>query len=70
MAKKVNKTRVDESRTLYTCGSCGWGIWDTSHHNMDMDGKPICLVCKWEEKRKRIRSESACEHWKRREEKL
>lgn len=63
------RSRTVEQEKGRTCGNCGWGIWDRSHINIDLDGNPICLVCKWEENRKRIRTEEACKHWKQRDEK-
>lgn len=69
MARQGRKTSVGVPKTLRTCGECGWGIWDMSHINRDLKGEPICVVCKFEERRKRIRTETACENWKPREEK-
>lgn len=66
MAKKqVQKTKKNEHEyILHTCGECGWGKFTYEMGNLDLAGKPICLECPHTEKRRRIRSERACDKWK------
>lgn len=59
MAKK--KLEIKET---HTCGECRFGVPDMDHSNLDMQGKPICVVCPYDKKRERIRSEKACDKWK------
>lgn len=62
MAKKQIK-QVPEYRK-HVCGECGWGEFSYEFRNLDVNGNPICLKCPYEERRKRLRSEPACDKWK------
>lgn len=61
--KKLLEEKAPEY-LLHTCGECEMGVPDTDHSNLDYQGRPICLTCPYETKRKRIRSERACDKWK------
>lgn len=60
----MSKKKVISSE-VHTCGECGWGMPYIEHSSMDYQGQPICVTCPYEPKRKRIRSEKACEKWKK-----
>lgn len=69
MAKKqILKAAAKNNEAEYlnhTCGDCGWGEFVNELSNLDLNGKPICLLCPHTPNRKRIRSERACVRWKR-----
>ena len=48
-------------------GECGWGEFYFKHSNLDMDGKPISLKCPFVQNRSMIRSEKACDKWKKKQ---
>lgn len=45
------------------CGDCGNGTWYKSDKNKDIQGLPICCLCKFH-KWAKVRSMRACENWK------
>lgn len=47
-------------KKIGVCGECANGEFYYTHRNLDIDGNPICLKCKYS-KRSRIRDEKACE---------
>lgn len=63
-SSKSNMKKKDEPQLIHTCGDCGWGVFYDEPHNLDLNGRPICLKCPYTENRKRIRSEKACDKWK------
>lgn len=61
---KIMAKKKIETKETHTCGECGCGVPYIEHSSMDYHGKPICITCPHEDKRKRIRSERACDKWK------
>lgn len=64
---KNNIKKKDEPKPVHTCGDCGWGKFYYEHSNLDMDGNPICLKFPFVENRSMIRSEKACDKWKKKQ---
>jgi hypothetical protein len=64
---KNNIKKKDEPQPVHTCGECGWGTFYNIPNNLDLNGKPICLSCPFETKRLMIRSEKACDKWKKKQ---
>lgn len=70
MAKK-KQTRITSKKEDYrqhVCGDCGCGEFTFEHRNLDIQGKPITLICPFNKFRK-IRSETACDKWKAKKDK-
>lgn len=71
--RQITKAAATKSKPpeylSHTCGDCGWGEFTHEYNNLDLNGKPICLYCPFTERRKRIRSEKACDKWKPKKEK-
>lgn len=61
---KNNIKKKDEPQPVHVCGDCGWGKFYYEHSNLDMKGNPICLICPFDDKRQKVRSQKACNKWK------
>lgn len=58
------KAKIEEK--IGVCGECANGEFYYTHRNLDVEGNPICLKCKYS-KRSRIRDEKACEKYIKRQ---
>lgn len=56
------KRREPTTTTNATCYLCSNGKPDTRHDNLDIEGKPILVICPHSE-RKRLRTEKPCKHF-------
>lgn len=64
---KTNIKKKDKPKPVHTCGDCGCGKFYYTDSNLDIEGKPICLKCPYVENRCMIRSEKACDKWKKKQ---
>lgn len=52
--------KKEKIKQLHFCGECDHGTFITKHSQLDLQGRPITLRCKYSEWA-RVRSERACE---------
>lgn len=66
MAKRVTAPRNQKQPDWMQkkCGDYGHGVWVDSFNNVDWEGKPICLTCKYRPPYHILRGAQACANWK------
>lgn len=60
--KGINKVLITKDPVVHICDDCIHAHWVNSHSNYDWEGKPICMVCKYES-HYIIRGHIGCKMW-------